>query len=259
MLIHSADAQQTRPIKVLGIAAGIGQTLFLDNLASPLVYKGTNAKFKIGYSRTSVKTTFRINFGGGGGTILPSHFGKRKFVAPAGDTSLSDYTLASDYVTVMLKAAYLYHLYPYSSKNIHFNVGCELKESARFAPAVADYPWLINRVDLLPVFEGQFDKDNYQIKVRASTAVVSLVSREVYYLFPKSSSDNNVASFFKQGTKIVSFNKQTDIETSASLLYRLSKRNAIGASASMQWFRYKTPKTLTVIDNDFLLQFQHRL
>lgn len=102
LLIASIQAQPNQSKRnALGFSVGWQQLKFLDQHASPLIYKA-NAFPDLGlyYNRKTNSSIFEMKVSGGKGTANPAKFGARNYSTRFTDTSSFEYQIASQFIAL---------------------------------------------------------------------------------------------------------------------------------------------------------------
>ncbi|MBS1653786.1 MAG: hypothetical protein JSU05_02990 [Bacteroidetes bacterium] len=248
LIAVSSIGQSNYKQSSLSLSAQLQEFKFLDIHASPLLYKTSLSPcLTLSYAHQSKRSIFSTSLTGSTGNANPERFGSR-FYSPGNNASEDSFTLSSGFVSVQFETAYLRKFRKSKNENLSYWLGAQLKETAFYADEVADFPWLMNDISLSPLFKAIYYQKKNTIDVELGASVLSAVSREIYALFPKSATDNNVISFFKQGTGICSINKFQHLHFKANYFYSVSKRIEAGATYSLQWMHCNYPKRIQATD-----------
>ncbi|HEU4574441.1 MAG TPA: hypothetical protein VFS36_05520 [Chitinophagaceae bacterium] len=232
----------------ISLSSQVQQFKFLDIHSSPLLYQTDFLpSLSLGYHHQTEKSFFCIRLTGSTGNINPERFGSRHY-ASAGNPLPDSLTVSSAFASVQFETAYVRKLRHTKNKNLSFWLGGQVKESAYYADEVANFPWLMNDLSISPFFKTMYSKKKNSFVVELGISALSLVSRETYALFPKSATDNNVVSFFKQGTRLSTIQAFQHLNFAANYIYTLSNRIQLGATYQLQWLHYNYPKRVQAAD-----------
>lgn len=253
--------QNLQRFSSIGLSVEAQNFSFLDKHASPLLYKtGIAPVIGCSYQHQGRSSFFSVGVAASIGKAEPSRFGSRYYASAPGDADADSFNLSSLFVSARLSILYLRKLVTAGSGKCTVWLGGQLQESAEYADAVADYPWLLNDISISPAIKTQYQlnrKNFLEFSFRVSA--LSLLSREIYALFPKSSSQNNVESFFRQGTILCSVNQFQRVQLHAGYHLAVSKRMLLEGSYGLQWLHYSEPKPVSALDIRYGLTLQYLL
>lgn len=243
----------------IGVSIGWQQLKFNDQLASPLTYKGmVHPTFGLNYTRQSDHTFLKIKAAGGIGTANPQRFGDRDYMTLINGQDSFQYKISSAFINANIEGTFMKRINPTHPGNFAYWVGGTVNEQAYYADEVANFPWVINTIDLAPSFKLDYAINPKQsITLKIDFASIGVITRSVYSLFAKSSKDKNVPAFFKQGTRIASVNKYQRVNLELDYKYYASNRVIIGGTYSAKWFHYTYPMDLKGMDNRFNINLDY--
>ena len=185
-------------------------------------------------------------------------FGARNYKTKWSNTDSFQYQIASQFINANIEATYLRNIRSLSTDKTQYWVGGKLNESAYYASEVANFPWMVNAVDLGPMFQVThtlFIKHIIGIKV--DLAALGWVTRAIYSFYPKSNKDKNVPAYFKQGTRLAGINKYQRVNVQLQYQYQITNHFAVGAAYWLKWMRYTYPKELRILDKHFDVNFTY--
>ncbi|GAB2555599.1 hypothetical protein [Spirosoma areae] len=243
----SAPAQTYR--NSIGLSVGTFHLRTLDEQASPLRYAGTvYPLYGFTYRHHTDRSQFNLRLSGGAGTMNPERFGPRTYATTFGDGTPYTYQIASELYHVTLEADYLRRIGPAEPGRINTWVGGSVQESLLYADEVANFPWVVNTATFSPVVQTDYAfGTNHSLTLRVDMAVVGLVTRAIWASFPKSTSDNNVAAYFKQGTRPATVGKLGNVNVQFGYSYRLSPRLSVGATYRGRYLSYPDPRPIRAL------------
>lgn len=245
---------QSKPKNTVGLTLGWQNFKMADQHASPLQY-GTNAIFpRVGLSYKHQKNTsfYEIKVSGAKGNLNPAKFGARTYGTKWSNTDSFQYQIASAFIHADIEASYYRNITSLSTQNTQYWVGGKLNESAYYGDEVANFPWMLNVLDLSPSLAVDYSPSKqHQLGIKVDLGAVGLVTRAVYSIFPKSNKDKNVPAYFKQGTKLASVNRYQKVQFQLEYKYLASKHFEIGAAYRLKWMHYNYPKSLKALDKQF--------
>lgn len=245
----------------LGISAGWQQLKFLDEHASPLLYKA-NATPLIGlnYTHRGTRSYFSIKASGGAGSANPGRFGSRDYMTRWSEKDSFQYQISSLFVLAELEATYFKKLNPSSAGTLNYWLGGTISERAYYADEVANMPWMINAAEFSPGFKIDYQpRSRHLFSVKIDLAGVAFLTRNVYGLFAKSNKENNVVSYLKQGTRFTSLHQYQKVRFELNYTAQVSRRIALGATYGLKWLHYSYPKPLHAVDNRFYFNLNYSI
>jgi hypothetical protein len=250
----TATAQSFR--NSIGLSVGTFQLRFLDQQASPLRYGGrVYPLYGFSYRHHTDQSQFNLRLAGGMGTMNPDRFGPRTYTTKFGDGTPFSYQIASELYHVSLEADYLRRVGPAEPGRLSTWVGGSLQQSAWYADEVANMPWMVNTATLSPVVQtGYALATNHSLTLRVDMAVVGLITRAIWANFPKSTSDNNVAAYFKQGTRRATVGKLGNVNVQLGYNYRVSPRLSVGATYRGRYLSYPDPRPVRALSSALSLE-----
>lgn len=259
LLIASAQAQR-KPTNQIGITLGWQNFQFLDKHASPLKY-GTNSLFPslgLYYSHQTDQSYYNIKVSGAKGTANALRFGAREYKTKWSSKDSFQYQVSSQFINANIEATYFRNIRSLSTDKTQYWVGGSLNESAYYADEVANFPWMVNTLDLSPAFQMQHTTyTKHSIGFKVDLAAIGLVTRSVYSLFPKSNKDKNVPAYLKQGTRLASVNKYQKVNLQFNYQFQMTKHFAVGAEYRLKWMHSTYPKHLRALDKHFDIKFAY--
>jgi hypothetical protein len=260
LTVVGAALAQTKPRNTVGLTLGWQNFRMVDQHASPLQY-GTNSIFpRIGltYAHQNNTSFYEIKLSGSKGNLNPARFGARNYVTKWSGTDSFQYQISSAFINANVEASYYRNMGSLSSSKTQYWVGAKLHESAYYGDEVANFPWVLNTLDLSPSFALDYrPAEQHQIGFKVDIAVVGLVTRAVYSLFPKSNKDKNVPAYLKQGTRLASIDKYQKVHFQVDYKYKVSKHVEVGAAYRLKWMHYSYPKSLKALDKHFDINFAY--
>ena len=249
---------QNKPVKQIGLSAGMENFKFLDKHFSPLVYN-TKIVFPavtLFYNNQNNRRQFTIRLSGASGTINPSRFGERNYSGHLNNGELLQYDLASPFITINIGADYLRNIKLVKNNLFSSMLGVSLNESAYYGDEIADTYWLLNIADLAPALKVNYTlSSKQQLGAGINVSMLGIVTRPVYALFAKSADDKNVAAYFKQGSHLTTVDKFQKINFHIFYQYQVSRKMAAGIQYHLQWFHYALPKDISAVDSKLDLTF----
>ena len=245
----------------LGISAGWQQLKFLDELASPLVYKASAKPLAgLNYTHSGARSYFTIKASGGAGTANPKRFGARDYMTRWNEKDSFQYQISSFFAHAQLEATYLKKLNPSSGGALGYWLGGTLNEQAYYADEVGNMPWLINTAEFSPAFKMDYRSGSAHLfSVKIDLAGIALLSHNVYGLFAKSNKENNAVAFLKQGSRLTSINQYQKINVELNYTAQVSHRISLGATYGLKWLHYSYPKPMRAMDNRFYVNLNYSL
>ncbi len=255
-------AQSINPrSSTIGASIGWQQLKFVDDNASPLMYKATSFPTAgLNYTHVNARSYFKMQLSGGTGNANPAKFGARDYMTRFNDKDSFQYQISSMFVHANLEATYLRKLNPSSTGSLGYWAGGTISDQAYYADEVANNPWLINTAELSPALKVDYQnslKHNFSVKV--NFAGLALITRSVYGLFAKSNKDNNVAAYLKQGTRLTSVHEYQKVNVEFNYGYHVSNRIAVGGTYAFRWLHYTHPMPMRAIDSRFNLNIDYSL
>ncbi|HYH14879.1 MAG TPA: hypothetical protein VD794_06660 [Flavisolibacter sp.] len=249
---------QSKPKNTIGLSLGWQNFRMLDKHASPLQY-GTNSLFPslgLSYAHQNNRSRYEIKVSATNGTMNATRFGARNFKTKWSATDSFQYQISSAFINANIEATYQRKLSSLSDSKVQYWVGGKLSESAYYGDEVANFPWLLNTLDVGPSFEVEYSPfTKHQIGFKVDLAAIGVVTRTVYALFPKSNKDKNVPAYLKQGTRLASVDKFQRINFQLGYQYQVTKHFIVGADYRLKWMNYSHPKSLRALDKHFDVKF----
>ena len=245
----------------LGISAGWQQVKFLDEQASPLLYKAS-AKPVIGlnYTHRGARSYFSIKASGGVGSANPDRFGARDYLTRWSEKDSFQYQISSFFTLAELEATYLRKLNPASTGTLGYWLGGTISEQAYYADEVANMPWMINAAEFSPSFKMDYQlHPRHLFTIKIDLAGIAFLTRNVYGLFAKSNKENNVIAYLKQGTRFTSLHQYQKLRVELNYTAQVSRRIALGATYGLKWLHYSYPKPLRAVDNRFYFNLNYSI
>jgi hypothetical protein len=126
-----------------------------------------------------------------------------------------------------------------------------------YADEVANFPWVLNTTTFSPVVQTDYSIGaGHALTLRVDMAVVGLITRAIWAGFPKSTSDNNVVAYFKQGTRPATVGKLGSVNVQLGYTYRLSPRLSIGATYRARYLSYPDPRPIRALSRSVAIESQ---
>ncbi|ADB38127.1 hypothetical protein [Spirosoma linguale] len=254
----SALAQEYR--HAVGISVGTFNLQSLDKQASPLRYSGSiRPHFGLAYRHMGENSRFSLRLSGGTGSMNPERFGARTFSTTFPDGKPFSYQVSSELYNATLEADYLQRVSSPDNAHSAVWVGGAFQESAWYASEVANFPWLVNSATFSPVVQLDHTfTSRHSFTIRVDMALIGLITRAIYANFPKSTSDNNVSAFFRQGTRTELAGKLKNVNLQVGYSYRLSPRMNVGAGYRVRYFSYPSPEKIRAVSSTLYLDSEFR-
>ncbi len=251
-----ATAQSFR--NSIGLSIGTFHLRTLDQQASPLRYAGkVYPLYGLSYRHHSDRSQFNLRVSGGMGTMNPERFGPRTYSTKFGDGTPFSYQISSGLYQLNLQADYLRRVGPAEGNRLSTWVGGTLQESLLYADEVANFPWVINTATFSPVVQTDYALGaGHSLTLRVDMAVVGLITRAIWASFPKSTSDNNVIAYFKQGTRPTTVGKLGNVNVQFGYAYRLSNRLSVGATYRARYLSYPSPRSIRALSQSMAIEGQ---
>ena len=249
-----APAQSYR--NSIGLSVGTFRLRTLDQQASPLRYGGTiQPLYGLSYRHHTDRSRFNMRLAGGLGTMNPDRFGARTYTTKFGDGTPFSYQISSELYHVHLEADYLRRVGSAEPGRFNTWVGGSLQESAWYADEVGNMPWMVNTATLSPVVQTDYAfASNHSLTLRVDMAVVGLITRAIWSNFPKSTSDNNVLAYFKQGIHSATVGKLGNVNVQFGYNYRVSPRLSVGATYRGRYLSYPDPRPIRALSSSLSLE-----
>jgi hypothetical protein len=250
----AASAQTYR--NSIGLAIGTFRLHSLDQQASPLRYAGLiRPLFGLSYRHHSESSRFNLRLSGGAGTMNPDRFGARTYTTKFGDGTPYAYQISSELYTMNLEVDYLRRIGPVEPNPFTTWVGGSFQESLLYADEVANFPWVVNTATLSPLIQSEYRfAANHSLTLRVDMAVVGLITRAIWASFPKSTRDNNVMAYFKQGTHPATVSKLGNVNVQVGYTYRISPRFSMGATYRARYLSYPDPRPIRALTSSVALE-----
>ncbi|QDK81527.1 hypothetical protein EXU85_24120 [Spirosoma sp. KCTC 42546] len=239
----------------IGLSLGTFRLRSLDQQASVLEYAGQALPlFGLTYRHQSENSRFNLRLSGGAGQMNPTRFGPRTYTTPIGDGKEFTYQISSTMYAFTLEADYLRRIGATEPGKFNTWVGGSIQESAWYADEVGNFPWLVNTATFSPVVQTDYAfQPNHSLSLRVDMAVVGLITRAIWSNFPKSTTDNNVEAYFKQGTRAATVSKLGNVNVQFGYSYRLSSRMSVGATYRARYLSYPDPRPIQAISSSISL------
>ncbi|WP_460667178.1 hypothetical protein [Larkinella knui] len=252
------NAQHDR--NTIGVSVGTFSLRMLDQQASPLRYKGAiQPVFGLRYGHESDRSRLNIRLSGGAGTLNPERFGPRSYSTSFPDGKPFTYEIASVFYYVGLEADYLRRVNSVENTNSALWVGGAVQESIWYADEVANFPWVVNTATVSPVIQYDYHfQPRHSLTLRVDMAVLGLITRAIYANFPKSTQDENVKAFFKQGTQAATANRLGSVNLQVGYGFRVSPRISFGATYRARYLSYPSPRPIRAVSNTISLESEMR-
>ncbi len=242
----------------IGLSVGTFRLRTLDQQASSLRYTGTiQPLFGLSYRHHSDNSRFNLRLSGGAGQMNPERFGARTYTTTFADGKPYSYQISSELYHVSLEADCLRRVGSGSAEPGRLStwIGGSFQESALYADEVANFPWLVNTATLAPVVQTDYAfASNHTLTLRIDIAVVGLVTRAIWASFPKSTSDNNVSAYFKQGTRPAIVGKLGNVNVQFGYAYRVSPRMSVGATYRARYLSANEPRPIRALASSVSLE-----
>ena len=240
----------------IGLSIGTFRLRTLDQQASPLRYGGTiQPLYGFSYRRHTDRSQFNLRVAGGMGTINPTRFGSRTYTTKFGDGTQFSYQISSELYHVQLEADYLRRVGSAEPGRFNTWVGGSLQESAWYADEVGNMPWMVNSATLSPVVQTDYAvASNHSLTLRVDMAVVGLITRAIWSNFPKSTNDNNVVAYFKQGTRPATIGRLSNVNVQFGYGYRISPRLSVNATYRGRYLSYPDPRPIRALSSSLSLE-----
>ncbi|WP_338874037.1 hypothetical protein WBJ53_00195 [Spirosoma sp. SC4-14] len=250
----TATAQSYR--NSIGLSIGTLHLRTLDQQASPLRYGGTvYPLYGFRFHHHSDQSQFNLRLSGGMGLLNPERFGPRTYSTKLGDGTPFSYQISSELYHVNIEADYLRRVGGAEPGRFNTWVGGSISESLLYADEVANFPWLINTATFSPVVQTDYTfAAGHSLTLRVDMAVVGLITRAIWASFPKSTADNNVVAYFKQGTHPATVGKLGDVKVQLGYSYRLSPRLSVGAMYRARYLSYPDPRPVRAFSSSIALE-----
>ncbi|MVM38516.1 hypothetical protein GO730_14705 [Spirosoma sp. HMF3257] len=250
----TASAQTYR--NSIGLSVGTFRLHSLDEQASPLRYAGlVKPLFGLSYCHHSENSRVNLRLSGGAGTLTPDRFGTRTYTTKFDDGTPYTYQISSELYHINLEADYLRRIGPAEPTRVTTWVGGSFQESLVYADEVANFPWVVNTATLSPVIQSDYGfASNHSLTVRVDMAVVGLITRAIWASFPKSTRDNNVIAYFKQGTHPATVSKLGNVNLQFGYTYRISPRFSLGANYRARYLSYPDPRPIRSLSSSVSLE-----
>lgn len=249
----TASAQYRNSI---GFSVGTFSLRTLDQQASPLRYTGTiRPLYGLSYRRRTSDSQFNLRLSGGLGTMNPERFGPRTYSTTFDDGKPFSYQISSALYQVNLEAGYLRRIGGPEPGRLNTWVGGSVSESLLYADEVANFPWVINTATLSPVVQTDYAFANHHsLTLRVDMAVIGLITRAIWANFPKSTSDNNVAAYFRQGTHPATANRLGNVNVQLGYSYRISPRLSVGTTYRARYLSYPDPRPVRLLNSSLMVE-----
>ncbi|GAB3493619.1 hypothetical protein GCM10027341_09120 [Spirosoma knui] len=253
LLSGPASAQYRNSI---GLSIGTFRLHTLDQQASPLRYAGTiQPLLGFSYRHQTDRSRFDLRLSGGAGTMNPERFGARTYTTPIGEDKTYSYQISSELYHFQLQADYLRRVGSAEPGRLTTWVGGSFQESAWYADEVANFPWIVNTATLSPVVLTDYNfATNHSLTLRIDMAVVGLITRAIWASYPKSTSDNNVVAYLKQGTRASTVGKLGNVNVQLGYAYQISPRFSVGATYRARYLSYPDPRPVRALSSSVSLE-----
>jgi hypothetical protein len=240
----------------LGLSVGTFQIRTLDQQASPLRYVGNvYPLYGFRYHHHSDRSQFNLRLSGGMGTMNPERFGTRTYSTKFGDGTPFSYQISSELYHVNVEADYLRRIGSGEPDRFNTWVGGSVNESLFYADEVANFPWVVHTATFSPVLQADYALGaSHSLTLRVDMAVVGLITRAIWASFPKSTGDNNVVAYFKQGTHPATGSKLGNVNVQLGYTYRLSPRLSAGATYRARYLSYPDPRPIRALTSSLSLE-----
>lgn len=240
----------------IGLSVGTFRLRTLDQQASPLRYVGTvRPLYGFTYRHHTDRSQFNLRLSGGMGTMNPERFGARTYSTKFGDGTPFSYQISSELYHVNVEADYLRRVGGAEPSRFNTWVGGSVGESLLYADEVANFPWVVNTATLSPVVQTDYAFGaGHSLTLRVDMAVVGLVTRAIWANFPKSTSDNNVVAYFRQGTRPTTIGKLGNVNVQLGYAYRISPHLSLGATYRARYLSYPDPRPIRALSSSLALE-----
>ena len=240
----------------IGLSVGAFRLRTLDQQASPLRYEGTvYPLYGFKYHHHSDRSQFNLRLSGGMGTMNPERFGARTYSTKFGDGTPFSYQISSELYHINVEADYLRRIGGTEPGRFNTWVGGSVGESFLYADEVANFPWVLNTATFSPVVQTDYAFGaSHSLMLRVDMAVVGLITRAIWASYPKSTNDNNVVSYFKQGTHPAAVGKLGNVNLQLGYSYRLSPRLSVGATYRARYLSYPDPRPIRALTSSLALE-----
>ena len=245
----SASAQTYQ--NTIGLSIGTFRLRSLDQQASVLEYTGSAFPLVgLTYRHLSENARFNLRLTGGAGTMNPTRFGPRTYTTPMGEGKTFTYQISSTMYVFDLEADYLRRVGSGEPGKFTTWIGGSVRESAWYADEIGNFPWIVNTATITPVVQTDYTfQSNHSLTLRIDMAVLGLISRAIWSNFPKSTTDNNAAAYFKQGTRVATVGKLGNVNVQVGYSYRLSSHMSVGATYRARYLSYPDPRPVRAVSS----------
>lgn len=240
----------------IGLSIGTFRLYSLDEQASPLRYAGVlKPLVGLSYHHHSENSHVNLRLSGGAGTMNPERFGARTYTTTFDDGTPYTYQISSALYHLNLEVDYLRRIGPVEPTRLTTWVGGSFQESLLYADEVANFPWVVNTATLSPLIQSEYRfAADHSLTLRVDMAVLGLITRAIWANFPKSTRDNNVTAFFKQGTNPATVNKMGKVNVQLGYTYRISPRFSLGAMYRARYLSYPDPRPIRALTSSVSLE-----
>jgi len=246
---------------VFKIGIGYQRTWVVDKQASTLKYQSAEKTFLLGYSNSGAKHRFDAQLSGGFGKFFPTGFQNRLWYNPVYNADGSA-KIDSSLVTGTLYNAKLDIAYSKNISNGYTKIGNNDFYSKRYAGAsisnnlfysdnITRNAWM-NSTSLNALYQyTTLMNVKHQFSIRLTIPLVARNTRLAYHnTVASSTGDSHVKTFFKQGSRLVSFASFQNIRVDAGYDYAAGKNFGMGIHYSGQWLRYAYEKPISLFQNN---------
>lgn len=249
-----ANAQSYR--HSIGLSAGTFGLHTFDQQASPLQYVAKiSPLYGLTYHHYAPRSQFALRLAGGIGTMNPDRFGSRSYSTTFSDGTSFTYEISSHLFHLNLEADYLRRIVGHEKGHFSAWVGGSIGESLLYADEVANFPWVVNAATFSPLILTNYTFGmGHRLILRADIAVAGLVTRAIWANFPKSTSDNNVIAYFKQGTHPAKVGQLGNVNLQLGYSYQLNPHLSLAATYRAQYLSYPVPRPIRILTSSLSLQ-----
>lgn len=247
--------------KKFTVGLGYQRTWMLDKQASPLKYQTREKTLLLGYDRTGNKGIFSAQLNGAFGDFFPTGFESRQMYDQGynhdGTPKKDSFSIPGTLYTGRIKLGYLWEatgrdheigngkLY---SRNYF---GTSLNNQMFYSDNIVRVGWL-NAASLNAEYlQTVLLNEEHFLSVKFSVPLLSQNARLAYHnSISSSSGENNIKTFFKQGSRFAWPGNFQNIQLEAGYEYSVSRHLSIGIKYFGQWLHYTKAKPINIIQNN---------
>ncbi len=252
--VSSVSAQSYR--HRIGVSVGTFGLRALDQQASPLLYVARiRPLYGLTYHHQAARSQFALRLAGGLGTMNPDRFGPRTYSTTLSDGTPFVYQISSQLYHLNLEADYLRRIVGHERHHFTAWVGGSIGEAMLYSDEVANFPWVVNATTFSPTVLTTYTIGaGHRLMARADVAVAGLITRAIWANFPKSTGDNNVVAYFKQGTHPATVDKLGNVNLQLGYSHQLSPRLRLAATYRARYLTYSDPRPIRTLISSLSLQ-----